>query len=208
MSALQKPQALVLEIGPGIGIFAEACTRMKYSYVAIEFNKGLVRELAVKYQLVCGFVPPLPIKNEIVDVIVADQVVEHMPTFREALGLLSECHRALKPSGFLVLGFPDYARMNGLAFYDGDYSHSFLTTKNRIEQIFRDIAFKPLRVIQFSGSISNPILRLFLDFTMLVLYARPTHLIMDALGAGDFLYKFRKTFCASTVIFAQKSPVP
>jgi SAM-dependent methyltransferase len=202
--ALQKPQAVVLEIGPGIGRFAEECTGLSYAYVGVECNRELLRDLAPKYRMICGFVPPLPIKSESVDVIVADQIIEHMATFREALALLSECQRALKPAGYLLIGFPDYSRMTSLAFYDGDYSHSFLTTTNRTKQILKDVGFTPVSEIRFSGSISNPIARLFCDLLMLAVCARATSLICEALGVIEIVYKFRKTFAASTVVLSQK----
>lgn len=177
---------------------------MNYKYTGIEVNQGLLRELAKKFQMVCGFVPPLPIKDESVHVVIADQVVEHMPTFQQAYDFLSDCRAVLKPSGLLILGFPDYARMTDLAFFDRDYSHSFLTTENRMDQILRDVRFKPVKIVRFTGSFHNPFLRLVVDFIMLCLYAKSTHLLMDSLRAGDFLYKFRKTFGATTVIFAKK----
>jgi len=197
------PQGLVLEIGPGIGGFAKECTAMNYSYVGVEFNWRLLRRLTEKYRLVRSLVPPLPIKNESVPVVVVDQVVEHMPTFREALILLSECHRALKPSGFLVLGFPDYIR-TGLVFYDRDYSHSFLTTENRVEQILRDAGFESVKIARFRGSISTLFPRLLLDLIMLSIYSKLACFIANALGVSKLLGKIRKTLPATTVIFAQK----
>jgi SAM-dependent methyltransferase len=205
LSTLQHADAVVLEIGPGIGRFAEECTAMNYVYVGVEVNQQLLRDLAIKYRMVCGLVPPLPVKGESLDVIVADQIIEHMATFREAIHLLSDCHRALKPSGVLVIGFPDYSRMTGLAFYDGDYSHSFLTTANRVAQILSDAGFVPVKVIRFSGSVSTPLLRLFCDLAMLIVCARITFLIGDALGVLEIVYRLRKTFVASTVILSRKT---
>jgi SAM-dependent methyltransferase len=204
---IQGPQALVLEIGPGIGRLAEECTATNYSYVGVEFNQGLVRELAPKFPIIRGLVPPLPIKNERIDVIVADQVLEHMPTFREALNLLAECHRGLKPSGFLVLGFPDYIR-TGLVFYDIDYSHSFPTTENRVNQMLGDLGFHSLKVIRFSGPFSHPLLRLLIDLMIWGMNMRLTWLIAAALGVNGFQNRVHKTFGASTVIFAQKGAAP
>jgi SAM-dependent methyltransferase len=153
--------------------------------------------------MIHGLVPPLPVKSESVDVVVADQVIEHMPTFRDALNLLSECRRVLGKSGFLVLGFPDYIRM-GLVFYDRDYSHSFLTTENRVNQILLDSGFEPVKIIRFSGSVSNRLATLLLDVFMLAVNARLTCLLGDSFGVSGLLYRVRKTFGASTVIFAQK----
>jgi SAM-dependent methyltransferase len=203
--ALRKSPAVVLEVGPGLGRFAEECMALKYTYLGIEFNTTLLRELALKYRMICSRVPPVPLRSESVHVIVADQVIEHMPTFRDSSDFLSECHRVLKPSGLLVLGFPDYARMPGLAFYDCDYSHSFLTTKNRVAQILKDTGFEPSRIIRFTGSVSSPLLRLLLDLMMLIIYAKPTFLMVDALGASEVIYRVRKTFVASTVVFAEKT---
>lgn len=206
MHTLQA-QGLVLEIGPGRELFAEECVSMCYEYVGIECNQRLLHKQALKFQVISGLVPPLPVKNESFHVIVADQIVEHMPSFREAFSLLSECFRSLKPGGLLVLGFPDYARMPGLAFYDDDYSHSFVTSENRMNLILRDVGFQPLKVLRFRGSITNPFMRVLLDLVMLSIYARVTCLIASAFGGREFLYKCRKTFVASTIIFARKSTV-
>jgi SAM-dependent methyltransferase len=204
MSTYQYLPALVLEIGPGLGWFARECKSAEYSYLCIDVNQGILRELSKEdYRTICGFVPPLPIRSESVEVVVADQVIEHMISFREASELLADCHRALKVDGFLMLGFPDFIRM-GVAFYDCDYSHSFVTTENRIDQILRDTGFEPVKLTRFCGSVSNPLLRVVLDLVMLVVNARATCIAADAMGAKGFLQRIRKSFVSTSVIIARK----
>ncbi len=199
-----RPEGVVLEIGPGIGKLAELCSLAHYQYVGLECNWQLIQGFSRRFPMICAYVPPIPIKEDSVDIVVADQVLEHLTTFREGLDLIKECKRILRARGVLILGIPDFARMTEMAFYDGDYSHSFITTSNRVKQILEDAGMQNSYAIKFSGSVSSRFGTFIIDSLMLFLNARIMYLIADLFSMGAGLHKLKKTFNATTVIFSKK----
>jgi hypothetical protein len=61
--------------------------------------------------------------------------------FKEALKVLSEIFAMLKPGGRVLLFHPDYLDW-GADYFDGDYSHSLILTRNRVDNIVQDAGFK------------------------------------------------------------------
>jgi SAM-dependent methyltransferase len=195
-----------LEIGPGLGQFAGQIAAFGYSYVGMDVSETLTRLMASKHRIVCASVPPLPVRPESIDIIVADQVLEHMPTYREALRLLQECRGSLKPSGWLVLGFPDFIRA-GLDFHDGDYTHSFVTSENRVLQVLQDAGFhQPSNITRMTGSVTNPVARLALDLALLGINGSFASLVTHAAGLTPVIQQVRKSLAPSTFVVARKPP--
>ena len=98
----------VLEVGCGVGkgteLFAPLCT----NYTAIDKNEKLIRYLSQKYpkfRFIDAFIPPFEgVINEAMDVVVTQQVIEHIENDQL---FLKEIHRVLKPGGKSIITTPN-----------------------------------------------------------------------------------------------------
>lgn len=193
-----------LEIGPGEGIFARKCREADVKYRAVDRSPLFCRRLRDEgFDVVQASVPPLPYKNEQFDAVCAFEVLEHMPTFEHGLGLLHECHRVLKPTGWLVVEVPDYIR-SGIDFLNWDYTHSFFMTPLRVQQILGDTGFQVHRVQHFTGSITAPLLRWPADLVGFAVHSRFVYWLGQTLGFVGLLESFHRTFQSNILVVSQK----
>jgi|GEM_PF-991366 2-polyprenyl-3-methyl-5-hydroxy-6-metoxy-1,4-benzoquinol methylase len=137
---LLQPGGSVLEIGTGEGPVAKNL-HPQYKYTGYEPNPALAARMNADGIFVhAKTVPPLLEKDGSQDVVVAIHVLEHMTDVKEAQVLLDEIRRVLAAGGHLFLICPDFLDF-GPTFYDADYSHSFVTTRNRLSQMLVDSGF-------------------------------------------------------------------
>jgi SAM-dependent methyltransferase len=131
----------VLEIGTGNGPIANKLYQ-NYKYTGYEPNPVLASNLnSMGIFVHRKSVPPLLEKDESQNIVVAIHVLEHMTDIKEAQALLNEMRRVLTANGKLFLICPDYLDF-GPTFFDADYSHSFITTRNRLTQMLIDSGFE------------------------------------------------------------------
>jgi SAM-dependent methyltransferase len=197
----------VLEIGPGLGILASLFVETHYDYYAIESNEIMQTRLAqkgIKVQL--ASVPPIDHEKHTFDFVHSNAVIEHMPTFVDAISFLKECNRVLRPNGHLAIGFPDYVRA-GIEFLNWDYSHSFITTERRINDLLRDCGFTPMKTLRLAGSISFFPLRLLLEICMIMVHSRLIYTVGTSCGFENLLYRLHKTFQPVSIIIASNSHI-
>lgn len=193
----------VLEIGPGEGNFARQCKAIGVQYKGIDRSLGLFTRLQEEgFDVVLGDVPPLPFESEQFDLVCALAVLEHMPTFNEALHLLQECNRVAKPRGLLALMVPDFVRC-GIDFYNWDYSHSFVTTPFRVRQLLGDAGFHVERLVHLTGSLVGPI-RWPIDLLGFLVHSRLVYFLGTSIGLGSWLHKFHKTFEPAFLVVSRK----
>lgn len=136
----------VCEIGIGFGEFAKYCRDEGILYVGVDVNTGLLNELAAQgYTVHEASVPPLPQIAEPFDAIFAAHVIEHMDGASGATGFVESCAEALERQGgrYLILLYPDIERCGAMFWYD--YTHSFVTTKNRVEELLMDGGWDVIR---------------------------------------------------------------
>jgi SAM-dependent methyltransferase len=128
----------VLEIGPGEGRVADQLRAASYKYCAYEASPDLAMDLKNKgIEVRESYAPPLLEPDSSQQVVVATHVLEHMPNHTSARMFFSEAHRVLSQGGILFIISPDFNDM-GKLFFDVDYSHSFITTPNRLSQLAKD----------------------------------------------------------------------
>ncbi len=68
------------------------------------------------------------------DVLFAFHVIEHAPSYQDAVLWVNEMIRVLKPGGILFLIAPDIRSCKEY-FWDADRTHGFPTTPNRVSQL-------------------------------------------------------------------------
>jgi SAM-dependent methyltransferase len=133
----------VLEFGPGKGYFAEAAAGRQWEYVAVDGSPAIVKKLRNSgYNIFEAFVPPVPANLPgKFDVILMEHFIEHMPTPGSARELIVQSSEMLNRGGLVILVAPDYLshREN---FWNSDYTHSFVTTLERINQLLVDGGFR------------------------------------------------------------------
>jgi len=138
----QNPK--VLEIGVGRGDFAEYLKHIGVNYTGIEANKILCDRLNEHgFNVLCSQIPPFPqeLEKGTFDLVVMCHIFEHFIDYKEALRVLSEIFAILKAGGRLLLFHPDYLDW-GMDYFNGDYSHSLILTRKRVDDMVCDSGFK------------------------------------------------------------------
>jgi SAM-dependent methyltransferase len=146
------PGGNILEIGPGRGEFAELCLERKMGYHAIEPNPQLAASLRAKgASVVCARVPPLPALDRKFDLVVMVNVMEHMNGLEQALDISCQIKSVLNPGGKFLIHSPDYLSWRS-QFFNCDFSHNYVTTRRRLDQLLVNAGYADIR----SGYMSGP----------------------------------------------------
>ncbi len=191
----------ILEIGPGHGSFALACAQAGLRYTALDVNLRLLQGIhAAGHVGVRARAPRLPITDSRYDIAFASHVVEHSPSFVEALAFSTELARVVAPAGVVALVAPDYLALRE-DFWNCDYSHGFVTTRRRLGQLLRDAG---LQVIG-DTYIWGPFQGLRGALAGATLGSRLSGAVARALPGrvGERLYKARLTFSRAILILGQ-----
>lgn len=192
----------VLEIGPGRGLLAQKLRTYTKNMTLIEPSEQLrkaLKDTGFK-DIKNYFVPPIKEDNASFDAIFILNVFEHMHGPEQALKLMQEMRRVLKKGGFLIMNTPDVTFWQ-TQFWNGDYTHNYVTTRRRLEQQFIDNRFTICESMLCSGPFFGwwtP----FLNYIMKALW------FSDLLNEGSLktkLDKIRFTFLSDVLLIAQKA---
>ena len=124
----------VLEIGPGRGTFADIEPNVK---MANEFEKRNVT-------VIRDIVPPIPDIGRSFDIVLMNNVLEHMDTMSNALIVSKQIYELLNPGGRFVIYSPDYVNF-GYLFFLTDFSHNYVTTWKRVEGLLISAGFDTIQ---------------------------------------------------------------
>lgn len=145
----------VLEIGPGRGVFADICLAEGAEYSAVEANQKMAERLEEKaVDVIRAKVPPLPALEQQFDAVVMINVMEHMNGLEEALETARQIVDVLKPAGKLVVCSPDYLNLRH-NFFNCDFSHNYVTTRRRLEQLLVSAGLTGIRSRFLSGPLGG-----------------------------------------------------
>ncbi len=154
--AAVAPGSSILEIGPGRGEFADLCLARKMEYHAVEPNTGLADSLRQKgAKVVCARVPPLPALDRTFDLVVMVNVMEHMNGLEQALDTACQVRQVLNPGGKFLVHSPDYLSWRG-QFFNCDFSHNYVTTRRRLDQLLVNAGYSGTRSCYMSGPFQGP----------------------------------------------------
>ncbi len=189
----------VLEIGPGRGDFAELCIERKLEYHAVEPNPGLAESLRSRgANVVCARVPPLPTLDREFDLVVMINVMEHMSGLEQALDTACQVRQILKPNGKFLIHCPDYLSWR-LHFFNCDFSHNYVTTRRRLDQLLVNAGYADIQSRYMSGP--------FIGLGAVILSAIASRMPFGALEAllprcpiCGRLYKLQLTFSRRVLI--------
>ncbi len=193
----------ILEIGPGRGAFADLCLEHDIEYLAIEANETMARALEEKdARVIRATVPPLPSVDKDFDVAVMVNVMEHLNGMRDALDVTSQVFKVLRPGGKFVVCSPDYLnwRRN---FFNCDFSHNYVTTRRRLEQLLLNAGFSNIKCCYLSGPLTGlasglaSALAGIMPFGFLNAVAPNSRLFYK-------LYKLQLTFLRNVIVIGEK----
>jgi len=145
----KKPK--IIEVGPGLGRFAEHCKAQEIDYEAVEPNERQAAHIqSLGYPVYRTLAPPLPVPGDHYDVFYASQVIEHMPNRLVAVEFVSEAMRVVRPGGWVVLTAPVISSWKEV-FWD-DYTHNYPTSPRRLVTMFQDLELEEIRVVRYCSS--------------------------------------------------------
>lgn len=198
-----NPNIKLLEIGPGIGIFAQLCREKEIEYHAIEPNQKLYGNLISKrFSVKKAEVPPIPYEDSSFHVVYIDQVLEHMPNYKKAICLIEEANRVLTKEGLLCIVVPNYLTEKEL-FFDIDYTHNFITTERRVSQMLYDHGFKVLLSKKYICGTTNWTANL-LNILFLPAKWEFTRSLFTMFRLENLWIKIRKNLFELLIIIGQK----
>ncbi len=197
------PGGSVLEIGPGRGDFADICLKEGLEYTAIEANRQMAEALQKKgASVVMAVVPPLPVLEREFDAVVMINVMEHMNSTQDALAISRQIRQVLKPGGKFVICSPDYLNWRH-NFFNCDFSHAYVTTRRRLDQLLVNGGFSCTRSCHLCGPFTG-----LLCFILTPLVSRLPFGLLNAMfpSARVFykLYKAQLTFSRKVLIVGEK----
>ena len=192
----------MVEVGPGHGTLAEQAVVAGWNYTAIEASPILIEVLRGKgLRVIESWAPPIPVPDKSVDVVYADQVLEHMSGIDAARAFTAEALRALRPDGVLFVVVPDYLKERTF-FWDVDYTHNFVTTERRVKQLFNDGGFDILHVERGIGLATGPARDALAAVAMLANLPGLDPLSRYT-GTEDLLFKVRKNLFETLTFVAR-----
>jgi 2-polyprenyl-6-hydroxyphenyl methylase / 3-demethylubiquinone-9 3-methyltransferase len=96
-----RPGAVLLDAGCGGGLLAPHVQRLDYRHVGVDLRRsGLEQAAARGITAIVGDVTALPLADGVADVVVAGEILEHVP---DLPGTVAELARVLRPGGLLLL---------------------------------------------------------------------------------------------------------
>jgi 2-polyprenyl-3-methyl-5-hydroxy-6-metoxy-1,4-benzoquinol methylase len=104
---LRLPPARVLEVGCAHGGYVALLNWAGYSAVGTEMSPWVAQFAHDTFgvQVSTGLVEDQPFKPASMDVVILNDVIEHLP---DPVGTLAHCARLLSPNGFFVIQTPEY----------------------------------------------------------------------------------------------------
>jgi SAM-dependent methyltransferase len=206
VAKLIKPPADFLEVGPGQGAIADLAMEAGYRYKAVEPSAILVEQLRARgVQVTEAFTPPIPAPDASMDIVYADQVVEHMSGIDAARAWVAEALRILRPGGVLFVVVPDYLKEREF-FWDIDYTHNFITTERRMRQLLYDGGFDVTAMVRSIG-LATGVQRDLLAGAAMLANLPGLDPLSRYTGTEDLLFKVRKNLFETMAFTARKSGV-
>lgn len=193
----------MVEVGPGHGTLADQAVAAGWRYTAIEASQILIQVLRGKgLTVIESWAPPIPVPDASVDVVYADQVLEHMNGIEQAREFTTEARRVLRPGGVLFVVVPDYLKERTF-FWDVDYTHNFVTTERRCTQLFNDGGFDVQHVERAIG-LATGFGRDALAAAALLVNIPGVDALSRHTGTTELVFKIRKNLFETLTFVARK----
>ena len=144
-----KTEGRMLDIGCNLGFFLELSNKEGFDIMGVESNStaaSLAKDLLGEKKVHSGRFEDINIKPDSFDIIVLNQVLEHM---ENPLETIKKCKSILKENGLLVLGLPDFgsvlSRLKGKDWrYLVPEQHVWHFTKENSKKLLEENGFDVL----------------------------------------------------------------
>jgi len=196
-----------LEFGPGRGHFARAALSSGWEYCAVDGSPAVFRFLKEEgIEVIKAFVPPVPKEaGSGYDLVLMEHFIEHMDSPASARALADAVHQSLSPNGLILIVSPDYLahRSN---FWDCDYTHSFVTTNQRLRQLLQDcnyeVCYAGYETLGIQNSFVTWLISALTHLTFLTGVPQLMSLLLK--GSTALSSKWKNVLLRSCVIVGQK----
>jgi SAM-dependent methyltransferase len=204
-----KDDSSILDLNAGLNGMYTELNLPKTKYCVLEQNRFVRDELRTKnIDSLDWNALDIPYDNNSFDYVFSLPFVEHMPTYLDAVHLLREVRRVLKPGGRLIVVVPNYLNLQSVFFED--YKHGWVTTKKRMFDMLSDVGYTVKSCRYTIGWITmamNPaaaLLRFLIWCFMAVVRLYVVQMILDFTRLNKFVDKIKKTVFELIVIEAVK----
>lgn len=142
MALGKKPDELrILEVGPGLGLFAEVCRERGHDYRFVDTSSAIHRELTDRgFEGYLCALEDLNQEQSRFDVVWMSHVLEHSPSWLDARQMLASAFERLSHEGVVVVVSPDLLSLKR-EFWNSDATHGYPTTLKNVAQLLLDVGF-------------------------------------------------------------------
>ncbi len=201
--------AVVVDLNAGPDGLYRLVDRRSVRYVALEQNRAIREKLEGEgVEALDWEIPRIPLDDSSADRVVSAPFIEHLPTYVDALNLLIEIRRVLKPGGKIVIVVPNYSTL-GRVFFD-DYKHSWVATRKRMIDMLGDCRLEVVGTRYTIGWITmsrgplTALARLAIALVIACLRFHPVDRLLETLRLDRVANRFKKTFFELIVVEAKK----
>lgn len=181
------PQASILEVGFGLGHFAEQVRKSNIPYTAVDMSEAICASAeAMGFKIIHSPFPPAPAEIAF-NVLWMSHVLEHAKDWHEARGMAEAAFRGLPSPGLLVVICPDI--LSYKQHFWIDWSHGYPTSAPRLMQLMHDVGFDDVSVTYSTSTVTTRPIRAVMD----LVYG----LIPVGLIDGILTYVGLRPYCSS-----------
>ncbi|MFW8600181.1 methyltransferase domain-containing protein [Desulfobacterota bacterium M19] len=199
---------IVLDLNSGIDGLYNELAQSPAEYLSLEQNPQ-IREFLTKNGIKAEDwnIPEIPLPDNSVNYVLSVPFIEHLPTYLDAVKLLIEIKRVLRPGGKLLMVVPNYLRLKEIFFED--YKHGWVTTKKRMNDMLLDCQYEitdtryTIGWITMRRTLLIILGRFLISIGMTILRFGIVSRCMELIKLESFGYKLKKTLFELIVIEAK-----
>lgn len=152
-----EAEICLVDVGAGKSPYYSFFSSKVSEYIAVDMEASLPKVESRNIRQVAGFAEEIPLENSIADVVLSNQVLEHV---NDPVKTVSEIYRLLKPNGKFIGSVPHISSVH-LEPYDYRRYTDF-----GVEQLLKDAGFTNIRIDQSGGVYSATALMIAMDWML------------------------------------------
>ncbi len=202
-----KDDHLVLDLNSGFDGLYNELAQSPAEYLSLEQNPQ-IREFLKKNGIKAEDwnIPKIPLPDNSVNYVLSVPFIEHLPTYLDAVKLLIEIKRVLRPGGRLLMVVPNYLRLKEIFFED--YKHGWVTTKKRMNDMLLDCQYEitdtryTIGWITMKMNFFTAFFRFIISLAMSFIQLNTIDRLIETFRLDGFVQKCKKTCFELIVIEA------
>ena len=156
---LTQESGRLLEVGCGAGKYLNRMKQIGWEVEGVDFDPKVAETVANRYgiKIHTGTLESVSYPDKSFDAVTMNHVIEHVP---DPVALLKECHRILKPGGYLVVVTPNIASWGHQQFGSSwlhldPPRHLFLFSQDTLKHCAGKVGFEKMRTLTTSIRAAN-----------------------------------------------------